>query len=145
MIWDGREKASGTLLCTLAKALLMGMGHHRLLRTCYVRGSMTVHHLCPLLPQPELSWRGFVMFSDRSMSISRVGKCPSPETALSFTCCTCQAPFFAGRETLAAMRREVIKNLQYGQTKLARQSRKVRFPGLVFCDVITPSSDSREF
>lgn len=83
------------------------------------------------------------MFSDRSLSISRAGKCSSPETVLSFMCCTCQTPLFAGRETLAAIRREVFENLQHGQAKLARQPRKVRFPD-VFCDVITPSSDARE-
>lgn len=84
------------------------------------------------------------MFSDRSLSIPRVGKCSSPETVLSFMCCACQTPLFAGRETLAAVRGEVIKNLQHGQTKLARQPRKVPVPDVVFCEVITPSLDPRE-
>lgn len=95
-------------------------------------GPHKVHHLCSLLPQPEPSWRGFAVFSDRSLSISRVGKCSSPESVLSIMCCTCQAPLFAGRETLAAIRREVFKSLQHGQAKLARQPRKVRFPDVFF-------------
>lgn len=76
-------------------------------------GPCKIHHLCPLLPQPEPTWGDFVVFSGRSLSISRVGKCSSPEIVLSFMCCACQPTLFAGRETLASMRGEVIKDLKH--------------------------------